>query len=261
MLTFTIWAGRTIYVLARLGLYISIGLLIAAFVQKNSLPTKEEISPELYQEPLQYKVYRAPLNIEAGGQEYEVKPLYGYELKGLVVSQHDATAWWDYYHRKWGDTLNLKDVCVIWGDNLEDETYRRMRFRNGSWTCYISVNAATADKDWSQFNMAALSNNHLLSDSSEINRLLRNTQVGDQIHLKGYLASYSRKESNFNRGSSTSRIDQGDGACETIYLTDFKILKKANISWWQVYNFSKFLVVLFFIFIIFLRFKSPLGGF
>lgn len=261
MLLVKISTGRAIYIFARIGLYISIGLLIASFVQKNSLPAKEAISSELYQEPIQHRTSRAALTIEAGGHEYEVKPLYRYELNGLVVSQHDASAWWDYYHRKWGDALNLKDVCVIWGDNLEDETYRRMRFRNGSWTCYVSVNATTADKDWSQFNLAALSNNHLLSDNSQINQRLRSVHVGDQIHLKGYLASYSRKNSNFNRGTSTTRTDQGDGACETIYLTDFKILKKANISWWRIYKFSKLLVGAFFILLIFLRFKSPLGGF
>ncbi|MCF7908876.1 MAG: hypothetical protein K9L86_08420 [Candidatus Omnitrophica bacterium] len=250
---------RKIDIIVRIGLYISLGLLIASFVQKGVLPKKKAIHPDLYQEPIQRETYTPSFEAKAEGSIYDINPSHHYKLNGLVVSQHDSTAWWDYYHKKWGDSLNLKDVCVIWGDNLENETYRRMRFRNGNWTCYVSVNHKTADQDWAQFNMAALSNNHLLSDKAEINQALRKVHVGDQIYLKGYLASYHRQGSHFSRDSSISRTDEGDGACETIYLTDFKVLKSANFFWWSVYGVSKYLVLILFIFLVFLRIQAPLS--
>jgi len=251
---------RKIDIVVRIVFYLSIGILIATFFLKNTLPPKEKIAQELYQDPIQRKTYQSAFKVNVAGSDYQVDPLYTYQLYGLVVSQHDATAWWDYYHRKWGDQLNLKDVCVIWGDNLKDDTYRRMRFRNGSWTCYVSVNAATADEDWSKFNMASLSNNHLLSNKSEINQVLRKTHVGDQIYLKGYLASYQREGTSFSRSTSTSRTDEGNGACETVYLTEFKVVKPANTFWWFLYKLSKYLVAILFFLVVFLHVKAPLGG-
>ena len=260
MITLKIAIPRKIDIIARIILYCALGLFIAASVQKNILPPKDEMLSQLNQEPRQSHTWAKTFSVKAAGSEYEVSPLFVYELYGLVVSQHDGSAWWDYYHKKWGDYLNLKDVCVIWGDNLQDETYRRMRFRNGSWTCYVSVNADTAEEDWSRFNISALSNNHLLSTDPEINSLLRGLGVGDQIYLKGYLASYHNLENDLSRGSSISRNDEGDGACETVYLSEFKILKKANRLWHFLYGFSKFLVLAAFIFVVIIRIRSPLGN-
>ena len=59
---------------------------------------------------------------------------------------------------------------------------------------------------------------------------------------KGYLAAYSHSGGSFFRGSSTTRTDKGDGACETIYLTDFKIIKKSNVIWRIMFSLSVFLV-------------------
>ena len=54
--------------------------------------------------------------------------------------------------------------------------------------------------------------------------------VGDQIHLEGYLASYSNA-SGFHRGTSTTRKDTGNGACETVYVTAFDTADPAPRGW------------------------------
>jgi hypothetical protein len=47
------------------------------------------------------------------------------------------------------------------------------------------------------------------------------SEPGDHIRLKGVLAKYANKDSGFNRGTSITREDTGNGACETIYLNEF----------------------------------------
>ena len=54
--------------------------------------------------------------------------------------------------------------------------------------------------------------------------------VGDQIHFEGYLSSYSNA-SGFHRGTSTIRTDTGNGACETVYVTEFDISDPAPRGW------------------------------
>ena len=62
---------------------------------------------------------------------------------------------------------------------------------------------------WQAFEMAQLSNNHLLTEKPSIRSVIESVEVGDQIHLTGFLAEYSNHDG-FHRGLSTVRRDIGD---------------------------------------------------
>jgi len=227
-------------------------ILAISFYQKEKLPSNENVIEDLYQEPIQRVTDRDPFEIEKEGIAYEIDPLYEYELYGMIVSYHHSKSWFDYYHQKWSDFINVKDICVIWGNNIESGIYQSMKFKNGSWTCYWQSKDNTS---WSQFQDNALSNNHLLTDKEEVSKAIMEAKKGDQIYLKGYLVQYSHSNDSFKRGTSITRDDRGNGACETIYVTDFKILKKANFYWNFLYSSAKYLIVayiiLYLIYIIF----------
>ncbi len=226
--------------LIKIFLLISIIVFGISFFQKEKLPDKSEILESLYQNPIQTETFKKPFNIEREEKTYKITPLYDYELYGLIVSYHHSSDFFDYYHKEWDDYLNEKDICVIWGDNIKTNVYSSMKFKNGSFTCYSKFKTGTKREVWSQFRNDNISNNHLLSNiDEEINKIVMKAKKGDQIYLKGYLAKYA-SEDGFERGSSISRKDTGNGACETIYLTDFKILKEANQSWRLAYSISKY---------------------
>jgi hypothetical protein len=77
------------------------------------------------------------------------------------------------------------------------------------------------------FRSDKFSNNHLLVDDEALKKLVRKTRRGDQVHISGYLSKYSH-DGGFSRGTSTTRLDSGNGACETIYVTGFEILKRSR---------------------------------
>ncbi len=78
-----------------------------------------------------------PFWIETAGQRYRGKPLFDYSLEGVIVSYHEADGFTDiWHHEKWLDFLNIRDLCVIWGDNVSSGVYRNMTFDNDSWTCW-----------------------------------------------------------------------------------------------------------------------------
>ncbi len=77
----------------------------------------------------------------------------------------------------------------------------------------------------------------LLATDEFVAKDIMEATVGDQIYFKGYLSHYSHNQG-FKRGTSIVRTDRGNGACETVFITDFQILKEANIVWRGLHAFS-----------------------
>ncbi len=219
------------------GVLIAAGLLlVVSWFMKDRFPGREELLPDLLKEPVQKERNTAPFTVEAGDMVYTITPLFSYEIHGMVVSHHNCGAWWDIYHRdRWKDFINIKDLCMVWGENIETEVFREMKFSNDSWTCTCFWPNAEVG---ARFRMASLSNNHLLCTDDMLRERMLKTARGDQVRLRGTLAEYSHSGGTFRRGTSTRRTDTGNGACETIFVEDYEILKRANPAWKALYSLS-----------------------
>ena len=199
---------------------------VVSFWNRNDLPGGIDPVADLGKAPVQTRSDREPFDVRFNGVAYRVEPQFEYDITGLVVSyrHHDDSS---RMHRLANDHLNMLDVCVIWGGNPGNEWLHEFDFWNGIFTCNVSTRSREA---WESFAMDELSNNHLISDDEFIRKQVRKISVGDQIRVRGYLASYS-SEGGSRRGTSTTRTDTGDGACETIYVDDFRILRAATSAW------------------------------
>lgn len=207
----------------------SLLLLLVALWRKDVLPPQQGVRQELLEEPRQEASRQPPLDTTVGGITYQIRPLYKYDLYGLVVSKHDTDTWWDYIHKEWNDNLNVGDLCVVWGNNVRSGAYKDISFSSGQFVCNFSTNSSEA---FAAFDQTAVSNNHLITDDIRIARKVGGIKVGDQIHFRGYLAEYSHNHGfPFKRGSSTVRTDTGNGACETVYVQDIEILRHGGRPW------------------------------
>ena len=231
--------------------------LIASVVFGRKLPPKEDILPELFANPKQIKITKPAFTLERDKKTYTIEPSYSYEMYGLIASYHHSAAWFDYYHKQWGDDLNKKDIALLWGMNVQDEIYYALKFWNGSWTAYWQSRWGVDRSTWGKFRNDQFSNNHLLVDDPEVYEKVMNARKGDQIYMKGYLSSYTHPEMGFTRKSSMSRTDTGNGACETIFVTEFEILKKGNLLWRKIGGFSKLMLWITFIILIVEFFSVP----
>ena len=208
-------------------------LLLGALWKKSELPLPQTLQAELLEEPVQVEVSRQPIQLAVGEIDYQIKPLYKYDLYGMVVSKHNADTWWDFLHKEWNDKLNITDLCVVWGNNVRSGSYREINFSSGQFTCNYQTSSSEA---WAAFDTTAISNNHLLSADPAVARKMRDVRVGDQIHFSGYLAEYSHNHGfPFKRGTSTVRTDSGNGACETVFVESFEVLRHGGGKWptWQ----------------------------
>jgi len=211
--------------------------LLVSFWNRNDLPGHIEFVPEIASEPEQTATRQGPFDVVVNDVQYSVEPEYAYDLTGMIVSyrHHEGNS---RMHMLANDHINMLDVCVVWGDNTSSDL-QKIDFWNGIFTC----NVFTRDQQaWDSFDMNQLSNNHLISDDEYIRNQVRKVQIGDQIRVRGYLASYSN-EGGGKRGTSTTRTDTGDGACETVYVEYFKIVQAAT-SYWRVSMVGSLLLLL-----------------
>jgi hypothetical protein len=180
-------------------------------------------------DPVQRETAEAVFDTTVNGVRYRIEPVADYRLEGVVVSYHDSDAFIDvYHHDDWRDFINIRDLCVIWGRNVASGVYRQMEFENTTWTCWARWPSQEVGR---RFSMHQLSNNHLLAADPGVAAAIMAARPGDQISLRGLLVAYSHSDNQFRRGTSTSRTDTGNGACETVFVRDFQILRRANPGW------------------------------
>ena len=211
--------------------------LLVSFWNRNDLPRDIDYVAAVLNEPVQEATHKLPFDAIYNGVDYLVEPQYEYDLSGMIVSfrHHDGES---RMHRRANDHLNMLDVCVIWGDNTRNSRLSEISFWNGIFTCNVKTKDQAA---WEAFDMYQLSNNHLISDDEFVRDQVRDIKVGDQIRVRGYLASYS-SEKGGTRGTSTTRLDTGDGACETIFVERFKIIEAAT-SFWRISMYVSLLLL------------------
>ena len=219
------------------------GALVAATFMRDLLPPPQVLHRELLEEPAQGRTDQRPFDTRVNGIDYRVQPRHSYDLHGLVVSLHDSEAWWDYAHREWSDYLNVADLCVVWGNNISRDAYRRVGYDHNQWECFWSTRSNEAAQ---LFDGAAISNNHLITDDPQFARLMRKVRVGDQVHVRGYLADYTTYKDGTATGTRTTsvvRTDQGNGACEVLWVTEFEILGTANRGWRVAFKVALWLML------------------
>lgn len=217
--------SQLIRTLNKLAFTASALVLVVSFWLRNTLPGGDGLLPQLSAEPRQRATTAPPFAIDYAGVRYAVEPQFEYELHGMVVSyrQHDGNS---RMHRAANDHLNVADLCVVWGTTAASPYLSDIEFWNGIFTCNFQTSSQTA---WESIRPAQIANNHLISADDLIRDRVADVKIGDQIRVRGWLASYGSDGN--KRGTSTTRQDTGDGACETIYVEDFEIVRPAHSPW------------------------------
>jgi len=222
--------------------------LLISFWNRNELPGNIDYVPAIVNEPAQTTSNKRPFDVAYKDVQYHVAPEFDYDIVGMIVSyrHHDNNS---RMHRLANDHLNMLDVCVVWGDNATAAQLDKIDFWNGIFTCNFQTRDQAA---WESFDVNKISNNHLISDDDYIRDQVRDINIGDQIRVRGYLASYGSPNVQA-RGTSTTRTDTGDGACETIYVERFEIVRAATSYW----RFSMYVSLFALLAGLFLYFRRP----
>ena len=245
---------RLLFVIFKWTFYASLTVLAVTWFTKDHLPAGDSYDLDLLTQPVQRITSRPGFSLEADGLTYVVEPKYSYELYGVVVSYNDSDAFGDLWHKRVQDYVNIRDLCVMWGENVKLDMHKRMQFSNGSFTCNWSW---SDHQTGGEFNNYEVSNNHILVEDLTVKRALMSADVGDHIRMKGSLVHYINTETSFTRRTSTTRNDTGNGACETVFVDEFEIIKKTNRGTRQLHDASRWLAGISFIGFLVLAFFAP----
>jgi hypothetical protein len=206
--------------------YTALALFLVSCWHRNEFPDDMSLDDGVLRAPAQTRVEAGPFSVTTNGTEYRIEPRFRYDLYGVVVSygHHDGNY---SLHRLWNDHINIADLCVVWGGNADNVDLNRFSFWNGKFTCNYSTRDSAA---WERFRENQISNNHLITGDERLRDRIADVRIGDQVRVRGWLANYSNADG-FRRGTSTTRDDRGNGACETIYVEDFRILGSMDNGW------------------------------
>lgn len=205
-------------------------IFAVTFFTKNNYRNVDQIAPEVLGEPIQTKVIgNEIIKFTRDDYEYELTPLFDYEINGLIAHKMDYT--WFSIHKR--DSVFPVDLCLIWGDNVRNRVYQEKSVHFSQDFRFCLVN-------WTKdvgFNLSQMSNSHLVINNEELEKKLKLLSAGDQVKIRGKLANIVATNLGqpgqydpeyFEWRSSANRSDSGAGACEVIYVDGLKILKKGN---------------------------------
>ncbi|MCL4837550.1 MAG: hypothetical protein KJ058_06275 [Thermoanaerobaculia bacterium] len=220
-----LWSGR--------GIVAAAALLAVSWWAKGRLPTPAEIRPESLPEPVQEETLREPFSFPYEGRACRVRPVASYEIAGLVVTHNDIHSFADIYHD--ASSVDTKDLCIVWGANLEQGDYLGVDFWSGPFTCYARWPAG------SRFDLAGISNSHLIADDASVRRAIAGVRIGDQVRLRGLLVDYQMDDwEGFWRRTSTRR---DDGDCEVLFVESVEVLARATPGWYRLFGLARGLLV------------------
>lgn len=237
----------------------SIAILATIFIYTwfdlKKLPDPDIAVPEIYQDPIQTSVDEGSFDFVYRDKEYRVQPITDYEIWGMITTHNNINAWYNYYHDE--DTVNFKDVCLAWGDNIKSGVYQDAKFTSGEWTCYYEI---WGEENIQKFNNLQVSNNHLLTSDKKVQEVIKKMRKGDQVYLKGQLVGYAESNQPANMYRMTSLV-RDDNGCEIIFVEQAKILKRGKIAPYTINLMSKYgifaLIILQFLLFVASIFKKP----
>ena len=179
------------------------------------------------EEPVQTELKKTDetgTSFKKAGYDVKVTYLYKYDVDALVVSAHDYTG------IGLQDQLSPKDLALAWGKIAETNTLIDYQWHQSNRFVFWQVDSGDllASVGGVEGVTMGCSNNHIIPADSVVKSQLKKVRKGDHIRLHGYLVSLEGSKSNgatFTWHSSTSRTDDGNGACEVIYTTGIEIVE------------------------------------
>ncbi len=218
-----------------IALLASLAALLLAWTKVGALPSPSQVREELLEDPAQSRSGTENFAFDYRGQSYAVQPQAEYLVSGVVVSHNNISGIGDIYHTS--DSVDLKDLCLVWGDNVVSGIYRKFNFWSEPWSCHYQIDDGSLLKD---FRNDQFSNNHLIAADKAVQDTIRSVNIGDQVRLTGLLVNYYPvKASEQIRRTSLNRTDTGNGACEVIFVKKVQILMRSTERWYMVYSWAK----------------------
>lgn len=163
-------------------------------------------------DPVQEATDRKPFPFETKNGPVTLHPQARFEVSAVVAGT-------ERYWMDGGSFLCPIDLALIWGD-LPEEPYKD-EVTYGQMTRYYFWRTNSSELDLGYIQSHS-SNMHLIPATENVKRALFSADEGDSVRLRGLLVD-AEGENGFTWKSSTSRQDEGPGACELVFVEEAQV--------------------------------------
>lgn len=173
----------------------------------SGLPTSQASQPlaASLKQPTQINLpYAKPLTYKT----YTLQPVAKYRIQARVLSKHDY--WYDP-----NQALSPTDLALGWNVMADPKVYQKVHISQGGRWYNWNVNTMFLPREQFAHNSA---NNHIITANPTIHKHLERIQKDQLVDLQGYLVNVTKDDGQFQWLTSTTRQDEGDGACEIFYV-------------------------------------------
>jgi hypothetical protein len=189
-----------------LGVMILTGIYIISPVSSYNLPDSFVVNSV----PAQTQTQTGEFTFKG----YQITPLADFSLQARVLN-------FQKYSSDKEAELSPIDLALGWGPMSQNSVISKVEIsQKGRWYFWRTDNFPIPREEI-ETNSA---NMHIIPADDDLKKKLMLIQKDNIIELQGYLVECSQR--NWNWKSSLTRDDTGTGACEIIYITDFKIIKE-----------------------------------
>lgn len=191
-------------------------LLYAKVWQRPAASERGE-AIDVVAEPVQQPLpARQVVEIVRDGTHYRVEQHHRYEISGEVLASAS-------YPLFFSSDFFVVDLGLIWGERRE-ELKQRYSFQQGGRWLFWRSDGPVSDAE-RRYITAHISNNHLVAAEGRPNleKAIRWAAPGDFVRIRGFLIDIVGAGDQRVARSSVLRTDQGDGACEVIWVEELQI--------------------------------------
>jgi hypothetical protein len=146
---------------------------------------------------------------------FTIQPVFRYTIVGKIVGK-------DEYSLVPTDVLAPMDLAIANGEIISPELFRYFTFEKIPRHYRYRYSFPQGVRQLSQeYINEHISNNHLIFSNESVYAQAKTAATGDFVVISGYLVTVSGTSGagrTFSQGTSTTRTDQGEGACEVVYV-------------------------------------------
>lgn len=142
-------------------------------------------------------------------------PLAAFMLHGRVLSKEGYT--FDA-----GADMAPWDLALGWGPMSDQRVLDQLDISQGQRRFMVMQATESPPLPWPEI-MSHSANMHLIPSTKAIEKAIGKVRKGDIVEIRGYLVGIQER-GQWTWYSSLTRNDTGDGACEIIWVEDFKTI-------------------------------------
>lgn len=143
---------------------------------------------------------------------YDLTAVAGYALSARVL--HTKRYWADH------DDLVPYDVALGWGRMSDQAVLDALEISQGNRFFFYQWRDQPPIPLGEIIEHAA--NNHVIAANAGVAAAVRRLRRGQFVQMRGYLVNVSRPDG-FHWNTSTTRTDNGNGACEVFYVEAIQV--------------------------------------